>query len=731
MKKLIETETAAQTDLGRRSFLATSATAVGGFMLAFHLPMVLKKSLGQALAAEAPKAGAIPAPNAFVQILPDDSITLVINKLEMGQGVNTSMAQLLAEELECDWTKIRSVSAPVDAVYNHTGFGTQMTGGSTALASSWDQHRKVGAAMREMLKSAAAARWGVPVSEVKAANGFITHAAKGKLSYGALAAEAAKLPVPQHVALKAPKDFKVIGQSKKRVDAKDKSNGKAVFGLDVRVPGMVFAVVARPPSPGAKLGAVDEAAARKIPGVVDVVRFSDRIAVLGKNTFAARQGREALNAQWTGVGTYSSDQIMAKFKEQAKSPGTVAAEKGDAAKALAAADRTLELEYEFPYLAHASMEPLNCTVSFDGKKAEIWSGHQMPTIDRDTAAKVLGLKPEQVTVNTVYAGGSFGRRASKNSDYVVEACELAKVVKKPLQLVYTREDDMRAYYYRPMNYHRVRIGLKGKQVSGWDHRLVGQTVMGNSFFEMMIKGGIEPAVVEGVNDTHYALPDFRCEVTRGDSPVPTLWWRSVGHTHTAYAMETAIDELAYARGLDAMKMRKEMLAKSPRHMAVLELLEKETGWGRKKPAKGRAWGLAIHESFGSVVGQVAEVSLDGKLPKVHRVWCVAHCGQVVNPDGARSQLEGGIVFGLTAAYQSEITLEAGQVQNGNFHDYPVMRMHEAPKVTVAFVKTEEPPTGLGEPGVPPIAPAVANAYFQLTKKRLRKLPFVKEIGSWA
>ncbi|MGE3262038.1 MAG: molybdopterin cofactor-binding domain-containing protein [Bacteriovoracia bacterium] len=710
-------------EITRRAFLQTSALTLGGLVVAFHIPFALKK----AFAAEAAAAGL--EPNAFVHIAPDGTITLIINKLEMGQGVNTSMAQLIAEELECDWTKIRSVSAPVAPVYNHTTFGMQMTGGSSALASSWEQHRKVGATMRELLKNAAAQKWDVPVSEVSAKNGFIVHAKKGKLSYGELAESAAKLPAPQNVPLKKSSEYKVIGQSKKRVDAADKSNGKAVFGMDVRVPGMLYAVVAWPPGPKAKFLSMDEKAARAVSGVVDVVKFGDRVAVLGKNTFAAKAGRDALAAQWKADASLSHEALMQDFRKQADGKGLVAEEKGNAEQALAKAKTKLQAEYEFPFLAHAPMEPLNCTVSYDGKTAEIWSGHQMPTIDQQTAAQVLGLKPEQVTVNTVYAGGSFGRRANKNSDYIVAACELAKVVKKPLKLVYTREDDTRAGYYRPMNFHRVTVGVgEDKKLSGWNHRLVGQSVIGGSVFEpMMVKNGIEATVSEGITESKYELPDFRCEVTRAETPLTTLWWRSVGHTHTAYVMETMMDELAEATGKDPLKMRKEMLQKSPRHLAVLDLLAKQTGWGTKKPPKGRAWGLAVHESFNSVVGQIAEISLDEKMPKVHRVWAAVHCGQVVNPESAKTQVEGAIVYGLSAALRGEIRLEGGEIQNGNFIDYPVMRIQDMPKVNVEFVKTDDAPTGLGEPGLPPIAPAVANAYYKLTKKRLRKLPWSKEL----
>lgn len=709
--------------------LKSSAAATGGLIVAFYLPT--RKALGE-VGVPADKPSAAPPPNAFVRIAPDESITIVINKLEMGQGVNTSMAQLIAEELECDWSKIRSVSAPVNPVYNHTMFATQMTGGSTALNSSWDQHRKIGAGMREMLCSAAAKRWGVPASEVKAVNGAVVHAAKGRLTYGELAEDANKEPFPKSPKLKASKDFKIIGKSAKRVDASEKSDGKATFGLDVRIPGMLYAVVARPPLPTAKLASADEKAARGTPGVVDVVRFGERVAVLAKNTHAARVGRDALKASWKDEthGQLDSDELMKAYRSKADAGADTAVEvakRGDWDGLKPA--KTLTADFEFPYLAHATMEPMNCTIHFDGKTCEIWSGHQMPTMDRDMAAKILGLKPDEVRVNTTYAGGSFGRRASKTSDYVVEASQLAKIVKKPLKVVWTREDDMKGAYYRPMNFHRVKIGLdKGNKFLAWDHLMVGQSVIGGSMFEpMLVKDGVEATIVEGVADTRYNFANFRCRQQREISPVPTLWWRSVGHTHTAYVMETMIDELATATKQDPLKLRMNLLKKSPRHMAVLNLLARETGWGSKNPPKGRAWGLAVHESFGSVVGQVAEVSMDGSTPKVHRVWAAVDCGQVVNPDVARTQVESAIVYGLSAAFRQKIEIRNGKPVQSNFHDYPLMQMREMPEVKVVFTASQAPPTGLGEPGTPPSAPAVANAIFRLTGRRLRSLPFSKEL----
>jgi isoquinoline 1-oxidoreductase beta subunit len=715
-----------KTIVSRRDFIFSSAAAVGGLFVAFNISPTMNRVLA-AEAQAAPKL--VYAPNAFIHIAPDNSITMVINKLEMGQGVNTSMAQLIAEELECDWTSIKSISAPVNAVYNHTQYGTQMTGGSSALNSSWDQHRKIGAGMREMLKSAAAVRWGIPVSEVRAEKGYL-YSSKGKLSYGEVADDANKLPLPENPPLKSAKDFKIIGKDMKRVDALEKANGKAIYGMDVRIPDMVYACVARSNIDGGEIASYDEKAARAISGVVDVVKFGDnKIAVLAKNTYAAKTGRDALNVKYKSNANDSAntDHWMKEFKEIANKPGIVAESVGAVDEEMQKAKKQETFEYEFPFLAHSAMEPLNCTVDFNGKTAELWSGHQMPTIDRDTAAKILGIKPEDVNVHTTYAGGSFGRRASKNSDYVVQACELACVYKKPLKMVMTREDDTHSGYYRPMTYHKVKIGFDEKNhLQSWDHFIVGYTVMGNSFFgDMMIKNGLEATVTEGVTESPYNLKTKRVQQVVPKSAVKTLWYRSVGHTHTAFVMETMMDELAHKSKTDPFTYRKNLLAGKKKQLQVLEQLKHMTGWGTKKPPHDRAWGLALHESFHTVVGQVAEVSIVNGLPHVHQVWCVAHCGQVVNPDVAKTQIEGGIVFGITAALHHAITIKDGLIEQGNFLEMPVVRMFDAPVVHVEFVKTTDAPTGLGEPGVPPIAPAIANAVFQLTKKRVRVLPFSK------
>lgn len=715
----------------RRDFLKTGAAVTTGLVVAFNLPMGFgKMAFAEPVAANKDFASAA-LPNAFIRISPDNTITLMINKLEMGQGVNTSLAQLIAEELECDWKQIRSESAPVAPIYNATFMPMQMAGGSSSIASSWEQLRRVGAMAREMLIAAAAEKWGVPAQELTARDGAVHHAKKGSLTYGELADAAAKQTPPAQIKLKESKDFKIIGHSMRRVDAADKVSGKAIFGLDVRVPDMIYAVIARPPF-GGTLDTFDEKAARKVSGVHDVVKMDgNKVAFLASNTWAATKAREAANVQWKRSDDPALTQatLVKSYHEILGKPGTSVKVVGKPEAAIKKAPKTFEATYEFPYLAHACMEPLNCTVSFDGKSAHIWAGHQMPTMDRMVAAKILGLELDKIEVTTTYAGGSFGRRANKDSDYVVEAASLAKQLKKPIKVVWTREDDTRGGYYRPMTMHKVKAGLDGKgNIQGWDHKIVGQGVMAGSVFAPQIdQTGIDPTSIEGVENTPYAMNDFQLQLKLTKSPVTTLWWRSVGHTHTAYVMETFIDELATAAKKDPLQYRKELVKKSPRHVAVLDLLAQKSDWGKKLPA-GRALGLAVHESFNTVVGHVVEVSLTGTDVKVHKIVSAVHCGTVVNPKGAQAQVESALVYGLSACLYGELTLDKGLVQQSNFHDYPVLRMQDMPVVEVHFVPSNDAPTGLGEPGLPPLAPAIANAIFKLNGKRVRSQPFAKGLA---
>ena len=705
----------------RREFLATSATVSGGLVIGFFVPGPIKKAMAQTPPVTPSK---VYPPNAFIQIAADSKVNIVINKCEMGQGVFTSMSQLIAEELDCDWKNVVPVAAPVDPVYNHTLFGSiQMTGGSTALTSSYEQYRQIGAAARAMLVRAAANKWQVEPSTLKTENGFVI-GANGKIAYGELAEDANKLEMPTSVKMKDPKDFKIIGKPVPRLDAFDKSHGKAIYGIDARIPNLVRAMVVRPPVFGATLKSFDDSAARKVSGVLDVVKVGNKIAVLGKNSWAARQGRDAVKAEWNmnGKDQISNDSIMASFKKEATKPNLTPHASPDAVKEAAADESAFVAEYEFPYLAHAAMEPLNVTVNFDGKTAELWSGHQMPTVDRNYAAAIFGIANEKVKVNSVYAGGSFGRRASKDSDYVQEACEIAKVVKRPIQVLYSREDDMKGGYYRPMAYHHARISCaKNGEPQAWHHTIVSPSIMAGGAFAAMMSGGADPTVTEGVTESRYDVPKMQVDLQMPVLDIPTLWFRSVGHTHTGFVMETLMDELAHRAKKDPVEFRRPLLKKSSRHIAVLDLLKAKSPWGKKAP-KGHAYGLAIHESFNSVVGHVVEVSIKDGAPKVHHVWSAAHVGRVVNPDGARSQVSGAIAFGISMVLYGKIEIEKGVVTTTNFDKYPVIRMNEMPKVDIYFVESDDKPTGLGEPGVPPVGPAIANALFTLTGKRIRKLP---------
>jgi isoquinoline 1-oxidoreductase beta subunit len=679
-------------------------------------------------------AGADPlVPNAFVRIGPDGTVTVVAKHLEMGQGSHTGLATVLAEELDADWAKVRVEAAPADtARYNNLAWGpVQGTGGSSSISNSWEQLRKAGATARAMLVSAAARQWGVPETALAVEKGVVSHAPSGRrATFGELAGKAAALPVPAEVRLKEPKDFKLIGRPLPRVDSKGKVDGSAVFTFDVSLPDMLTAVIARPPVFGATVKAFDKAAAVAVPGVTDVVQVEAGVAVLARGFWAAQQGRDALKVEWdeSRAEHRGTSELLAEYRALAQKPGRSARREGDPTAALAGAAKVLEAIYEFPYLAHAPMEPLDCVVRLSGDHAEVWAGSQIQTIDQATVAGVLGLTPDKVKVNTLLAGGSFGRRATPVADVAREAASVVKAIsgRAPVKVVWTREDDIRGGRYRPLFVHRIRGGLDASsRIVAWEQRIVGQSFLKGTPFEGLIKDGIDATAVEGVTTLPYAIPNLGCELHLVDVGVPTLWWRSVGHSHTAFSTETFLDELAHAAGRDPFELRRDLLRDHPRLRAVLELAASRAGWGSPLPS-GRARGIALQESFGSYVAQVAEVQArpDG-FPKVERVVCAVDCGVAVNPDVVRAQMEGGIGFGLGAALWSEITLEKGRVVQSNFDDYRTLRIDEMPKVEVHIVPSAEAPSGVGEPGVPPIAPAVANALFRLTGRSVRKLPFTR------
>jgi isoquinoline 1-oxidoreductase beta subunit len=709
----------------RREFLKAGAALGGGLLISLYVPEFVP-------AARAADSAVKPvALNAFVRIGTDESVTVISNHSEMGQGIYTSLPMLLNEELEADWARVRVESSPVDAVYNHTVFGLMMTGGSTTTNSEYDRFRKMGAMARIMLITAAAQSWNVDPQTCRAEKGYVIHPPTGRrASYGSLAEAASKIVPPKDIPLKDSKDFTLVGKPIHRLDTPSKTNGTAQFGLDVYIPGMLTAVVARAPVFGGKVISFNADSAKAIPGVVNVVQVPSGIAVIAKGFWPAKLGREKLEINWDdGPGAAISTVAMREsFSALSKTPGAVARKAGDTAAALASAAKTITAEYEVPYLAHCMMEPLNTVVDLHEDRCEIWTGTQFQTGDRAAAAKVAGLKPEQVTLHTTLLGGGFGRRANPACDFVTEATEVAKAAKAPVKVVWTREDDIRGGWYRPMWYDHFAAGLdaSGNPVA-WTHTIVGQSIMTGTMFEAYgVKNGIDSASVEGAADILYGIPNLQVELHTPKNEVPVQWWRSVGHSHTGFSVEAFLDEVAHAGGKDPYQLRRTLLAGQPRMLAVLDLAAQKANWGSALPA-GRARGIATHFSFDSYVAQVAEVSVekDGTV-HVHRVVAAVDCGQTVNPDTVQAQLEGGIIFGLTAALKTEITLDKGRVQQRNFNDYPMLRMFESPVIEVFIVPSTEHPTGVGEPGVPPVAPAVANAIFAATGKRVRRLPINPE-----
>jgi isoquinoline 1-oxidoreductase subunit beta len=706
--------------LDRRGFLKVGGAATSGLVLAFYVPeRFLRRGLVEA-------AGPF-APNAFVRIAPDDIVTVVVNKSEMGQGVNTSLPMLIAEELDCDWSRIRVETAPAKPEYNDVKMGEYTTGGSTSVMNSWQQFRTAGATGRALLVEAAGQTWGVDAKTLRTEKGRVHHDASGKsASYGELAAKAATLPVPKDVRLKNPKDFKLIGTDVKRIEGREKVTGKAEFALDVRLPGMLTAVVAHSPVSGGKVRSFRAEKAKAVKGVVTVKPITSGVAVIARDFWSARLGREALEIEWD-EGAHASlrtEAMREQYRKLADEPGLVAENTGDVDEALASSAKTLDAVYEVPYLAHAAMEPLSAVAHVKADSCEIWVGTQYQTMDQNVAAAITGLTPDQIEIHTPLLGGGFGRRANPTSDFVADAVEVAKGESVPVKTVWTREEDIQGGYYRPMFVHKLRAGLDANGMPiGWHQRCVGESIaQGTPLEPYMMKNGIDESSVEGAAHMPYAIPNRRIESHNAPKTRPILWWRSVGHSHTAFVNESFLDEVAHAGGKDPYELRRTLLKNEPRHLAVLELAAEKAGWGKPLPA-GRARGIATRKSFESYAAEVAEVSVDSKgAVRVHRVVVAIDCGIAVNPLNIRAQMESAIVYGLSAALYGELTVDKGRVKQSNFNDYPVMRLDAMPEVEVYIVKSGEDPTGVGEPGLPPIAPAVTNAIFTLTGKRIRKLP---------
>lgn len=700
----------------RRAFLKVTGAVGGGLVLGVFVPIA-----PQSAAAD----GAKPfQPNAFVRIGPDGTVTVIVGLAEMGQGILTGIAQLVAEELEADWNKVRVELAPTDPAYQNPVFGFQGTGGSLSTRGHWEPMRKAGAAAREMLVRAAALRWKVDPATCRAEQGRVIHASGRHADYGELASTAATLLVPTDVRLKDPKDFRIIGKALKQLDSPDKIRGAAKFGIDIRLPGMLVALVARPPVIGGKVVSFDARKAKQVPGVRYVVPISSGIGVVADGFWAAKLGRDALEVTWDeGTGAHlSSASISSALVDLTARPGIAVRSDGDVDSANAKS--VIEAVYEVPYLAHACMEPMNCTAVVKTDSAEVWAPTESPGLDRDVLAKVAGIDPARLTLHTTLMGGGLGRRFAR--DFSIDAVEVAKAVAAPVQLLYSREDDTKGQYYRPAAAARLSAGLDetGRPVS-FIARTACSSILRAAGWPLT--DGIDDEAVDGLKEWPYDTDNVRVEWAPYENGVIVWWWRSEGPSQNVYFLESFVDELAHAAGHDPFEYRQTLLARNTRLRGVLETAAEKSGW-RKPPPAGRARGIAACESFGSYVAQVAEVSISEGHPRIHRVVCAVDCGQIVNPESIKRQIEGGVIFGLSAALYGRITLRNGRVEQSNFDDYRVLRMNEAPDIEVHIVTSSERPHGVGEVGTPPIAPAVCNAIFALTGRRIRTLPIVGPEG---
>jgi isoquinoline 1-oxidoreductase beta subunit len=707
-------------DLSRRQFLTVSAALGGGLVVGF--------TTSTARAAEG-AAGATFTPNAFIRIGSDGQIVLTMPYVEMGQGTYTSIPMLIAEELEVDLKQVRLEHAPPDEKrYANPLLGVQATGNSNAIRGSWQPLRQAGATARTMLVSAAAKRWNVDPASCRAQSGVVRHVPTGKnLKYGELAADAARMPVPEKVVLKQPADFKLIGTPAKRLDTPSKVNGTAVYGIDARPPGVKIATLAQSPVFGGRVKSVDDAKAKAVKGVRQIVRLDDAVAVVADHMGAAKKGLAVLVIEWDGGphAQLDTQKIVDQLGKATLEPGAVAQNIGDVGKAMANAATKVEATYQVPFLAHATMEPMNCTAHVRKDGCEIWVGNQALGRAQAVAAKTAGLPLDKVVVHNHLIGGGFGRRLEV--DGVIRAVQIAMQVDGPVKVVWTREEDIQHDMYRPTFFDRFSAGLdeKGAPVA-WNHRFAGSSVIAR-WLPPGFNNGLDPDTTEGAIDLAYALPNLHVEYVRVEPPgIPTAFWRSVGPSHNVFVVESFMDELAAAAKQDAVAYRRALLDKSPRAKAVLELAAEKAGWGKPLP-KGVGRGVSVQHAFATYMAQVAEVEVakDGTV-RVRRVVCAVDCGTVVNPDTVRAQIQSGIIFGLTAALRGEITLKGGRVEQSNFHDYPMLRMNEAPAIEVHIVKSSEAPGGMGETGTSAVSPALTNAIFAATGKRIRKLPVANQ-----
>ena len=723
--------TAAHPELNRRGFLRVSFVAAGGLFVSLYLE---RSSLAQEVSMPRQPAKVYP-PDAFVNIKPDGKIIIQVNRLEFGQGVQTSLPMVLADEMDADWSKVAGELAPAADVYKDPLFGIQIVGGSGSIAHSFTQYRELGAKTRAMLVAAAAERWKTTPDKCRTEASMV-HGPNGQsATYAELASEAARKPVPATVRLKNPSEFRLVGKRVKRLDSRSKCDGTLKFGLDLDLPGMKVAVVAHPPTFGGRVKSVVDTEARRVEGVREIFEIplakGTGVAVVADKYWPAKQARSLLKIEWdlSGVEAADSTELWTRYKQLAQTPGNVALSRGDqSALDKVAAGNRIVAEYEFPFLAHSPMEPLNTTVRFDGDRAEVWAGSQFQTVDQMAVAEVLGLKPEQVTFHTEMAGGGFGRRAVTDSHVQREAALIAKRLKgTPVKLVWSREDDVQGGYYRPMHFHRVEIAVGANGMpTAWRHVIVGQSILAGTPFEaMLVKNGVDETATEGTSDTPYNITNMHVSVHHPKVNVPVLWWRSVGHTHTAFVMETLIDELATRARVDPIAYRRKLLKPDAKKLlSTLDLLDKVTATWRNRLPSGHALGVSCHESFGTGVACAVDVSIVNKRPKIHRAVLAVDCGIAVNPLSVESQFQAGVGFGLTQLMaKGAITLKNGVVEQRNFDGYVPPYIVDAPvAVDVHIVPSAEAPTGCGEPPVPVISPAVVNALARLTGKRYRSLP---------